>query len=162
MTALHPDLAHLDWLVGHWEGVGALVDPDGPEQTYVSEVVVSHDGRPFLAYSARSWRLEADGSRGEPGPSESGFWRRGAAERDVELVLAQPTGVVTVLLGEVVFRKVELVSDLVARTTTGRQVTGATRLYGAVEGGLAYVVEEAVDGRPLAPVRSARLSRVEG
>ena len=49
---------------------------------------------------------------------------------------------------------------MVARTSTAKEVTALTRLYGAVEGDLAYVVEMAAVGQPLQPHLSARLQRV--
>ena len=156
--ALHPALEPLGWLVGRWGGTGALVYPTIEDRTYVQEVSFSHDGRPFLAYSSRSWLLEEDGSRGRPGASETGWWRPGAGTFDVEVLLAHHTGVVEVLVGTVAFKKVELASDLVARTATAKEVTATTRLYGGVEGDLAYVVEMAAVGQPLQPHLSARLS----
>ncbi len=152
----HPSLEHLAFLIGTWEGVGALAD----EAPFLSHMSFVSDGRPFLTYTARSWLLTADDEPGEPVRTESGFWRPGPEPRDVEVVLTQPEGIVQVLVGSVAFRKIELVSDLVARTVTGRQLTGSTRLYGGVEDDLAYVVEEAADGKPLAPVQAARLSRL--
>lgn len=159
MADLHPDLERLAWLVGQWEGVGALVWPGSPDRSVLVEVSFASDGRPFLAYQSRTWLLEPDGTRGTPGPTEAGFWRPGAGPREVEVVLADPEGAVTVLLGSVVFNKVELVSDLVARTqAAGTEVTAASRLYGAVEGDLAYVLERATPNAPRQPYLSARLA----
>ncbi len=159
---LHPDLEPLAWLVGRWEGVGALVYPTIEDRPYVQEVEFASDGRPFLAYSSRSWLLKPDGTKGRPAARETGWWRRGAGPHDVEVLIAQPTGIVEVLVGEVAFRKVELGSDLVARTGTAKEVTATTRLYGAVEGDLAYVVEMAAVGQRLQPHLSARLQRLPG
>ena len=157
--ALHERLEPLAWLVGRWEGVGALVYPTVEDRTYVQEVAFTHDGRPFLHYSSRSWLLEPDGTRGRPGASEEGWWRPGAAARDLEVVIAHPTGVLELLVGRVAFKKVELSSDAVVRTATAKEVTATTRLYGGVEGDLAYVVEMAAVGQPLQPHLSARLTR---
>jgi hypothetical protein len=158
---LHPDLEHLAFLVGRWEGTGARVWPGTDDVTVVNEVSFSHDGRPFLSYSSRTWTLLPDGRRGEPGPAESGWWRRGAGPRDVEVVLARPEGSVEVLVGTVAFTKIELISDLVARTTTAAtEVVATTRLYGRVESDLAYVVEQATADVPLRPYLSAKLALV--
>ncbi len=154
--ATHPSLEHLAFLIGTWEGVGALAD----EVPFLAQVSFLNDGRPFLTYTGQTWLMDETGRPGQPVRTESGFWRPGPQPRDVEVVLTQPEGVVQVLVGSVAFRKIELVSDLVARTATGRQLTGSTRLYGGVEDDLAYVVEEAADGEPLAPVQAARLSRL--
>lgn len=157
---LHPSLEQLSWLVGRWEGVGALVYPTIDDRNYLQQVTFDHDGRPFLHYSSRSWLLEPDGTRGRPGASEEGFWRPGAGPRDVEVMLAHPTGVMELLVGQVAFSKIELGSDAVVRTATAKEVTATTRLYGQVEGDLAYVVEMAAVGQPLQPHLSARLQRL--
>ena len=146
---LHAALEPLGWLVGVWEGTGALVYPTVVERTYVQRLAISHDGRPFLHHSSRSWLLEDDGSRGRPGLSEEGWWRPGAEKFGVEL-----------LVGRVAFNKIELVSDAVVRTATAKEVTATSRLYGGVEDDLAYVVEMAAVGHSLQPHLSARLQRV--
>ena len=74
-------------------------------------------------------------------------------------MIAHPTGVLEMLVGRVAFQKVELSSDAVVRTATAKEVTATTRLYGGVEGDLAYVVEMAAVGQPLQPHLSARLTR---
>lgn len=134
--------------------------PTIQERRYEQEVVFGHDGRPFLEYHARSWLLDDDGQRAAPSARETGWWRPGASERDVEVLLAHPTGIVEVYVGEVVFRKIELRSDVVARTETARPVTALHRLYGMVEDDLAYAVDMAAVGQGLQPHLSARLSRV--
>lgn len=160
VPGLHPALEPLAWIVGVWEGVGALVYPTVEDRNYVQRVEFSHDGRPFLHYSSRTWLLEPDGTRGRPGASEEGWWRPGAEKLDLEVIVTQPTGVVEVLVGRVAFTKVELASDAVVRTATAKEVTATTRLYGGVEGDLAYVVEMAAVGQRLQPHLSARLQRV--
>src|SRR5947209_4504775 len=51
---LHPRLEPLAFLVGRWEGVGALVYPTIEDRTYLQQVAFSHDGRPFLHYTSVS------------------------------------------------------------------------------------------------------------
>lgn len=163
MADVHPDLEPLAWLVGRWEGVGALVWPGQPDQNVVAEVELASDGRPFLAYTSRTWLLDADGKRGEPGPSESGFWRKGPEKFDLEVVLSDADGAVAVLVGRVAFKKVELVSDLVARTPSATTAaTALSRLYGGVEGDLAFVLEQATPEVALQPYLSARLKPQKG
>lgn len=157
---LHPSLEHLGFLVGEWHGLGVVGYPTITEARYEQEVSFSHDGRPFLAYIAKSWLIDDDGTRIRPSAAETGFWRAGAGPRDVEVMLAHPTGIVEVLLGEVVFHKVELASEVVARTETAKEVTAFTRLYGLVDEDLAYAVDMAAVGQPLQPHLSARLQRV--
>ena len=158
---LHERLEPLSFLVGTWRGLGVVGYPTIQEQRYEQELVFAHDGRPFLEYSSRTWILDADGSRLRPGAREAGWWRPGKERRDVEVLLSHPTGIVEVYVGEVVFSKIELQTDLVARTETAKQVTALHRLYGLVEGDLAYAVDMAAVGQPLQSHLSARLRRVE-
>ena len=160
VPALHERLEPLSFLLGTWHGLGVVGYPTIEEQRYEQEVVFAHDGRPFLEYSSRTWILDEAGARVRPAAREVGWWRPGKGSRDVELVLAHPTGIVEVYLGEVTFSKVELRTDVVARTETAKSVTALHRLYGLVDGDLAYAVDMAAVDQPLQPHLSARLSRV--
>ena len=104
-------------------------------------------------------------ARLRPAASETGYWRPGANPRDVEVLLAHPTGIVEVYVGEVAFHKIELVTDLVARSETAKAVTGLRRLYGLIEGDgperdLGYAVDMAAVGETLQSHLSARLTKV--
>jgi hypothetical protein len=164
--AVHERLEHLAFLVGTWHGLGVGGYPTIENFRYEQEIVFSHDGRPFLSYASRSWIVDDDGARLRPSASEVGWWRPGAEPRSVEVMLAQHTGIVEVYLGEAVFSKVELATDVVARTATAKEVAGLKRLYGLVggeDGGekdLAYAVDLAAVGQPLQAHLSARLHRV--
>lgn len=160
---LHPALEHLAFLLGTWHGLGVGGYPTIEEFRYEQEVAFTHDGRPFLHYAARSWIVGAAGERIRPAASEVGWWRPGPQARGVEVMLAHHSGVVEIYHGEVQFTKVELVTDVVARTETAKDVTGFSRLYGLVGDeprDLAYAVDMAAVGQPLQPHLSARLSRV--
>lgn len=165
---LHPALEPLAFLVGTWRGLGVVGYPTIEGSRYEQEVVFAHDGRPFLSYASRSWLLDDEGRRTRPSASEVGWWRPGAAPRSVEVMLAHHTGIVEVYVGEVVFSRVELATDVVARTATAKPVTALHRLYGLVgsEDGrdrdLAYAVDMAAVGQPLQSHLSARLSRATG
>lgn len=108
----------------------------------------------------------------EDGPvwsTESGYWRvppeRPAdlpdAQFPVEVLLADPSGHVAVYVGAVGNGRVDLASDLIARTATGADVTAAKRLYGLVNGELMWAHDMAAFGRPMQSYASARLARVE-
>jgi len=160
---LHERLEPLAFLVGTWRGLGVVGYPTIEDGRYEQEVVFAHDGRPFLEYASRTWILDDDGVRLRQSARESGWWRPGRGARDVEVMLAHPTGIVEVCVGEVAFRKVELRSDLVARTETAKEVSALHRLYGIVEDtDLAYAIDLAAVGQPLQPHLSARLSPVRG
>ncbi len=162
VTGLHDRLEPLAFLVGTWRGLGVVGYPTIEDGRYEQEVVFAHDGRPFLEYSSRTWILDADGNRVRQSAREAGWWRPGREPRDVEVMLAHPSGIVEVCVGEVAFRKVELRSDLVARTETAKEVSALHRLYGIVEGtDLAYAIDLAAVGQPLQPHLSARLSPVD-
>jgi hypothetical protein len=156
---LHERLEPLAFLVGTWRGLGVVGYPTIEEHRYEQEVVFAHDGRPFLEYSSRTWLIDDDGQRIKASAREAGWWRPGKEPRDVEVLLAHPSGIVEVYVGEVVFSKIELQSDLVARTETAKSVTALHRLYGLVEGDLAYAIDMAAVEQGLQPHLSARLSR---
>ena len=151
-------------LVGVWRGEGEVVYPtiDGPF-TFGQQITVSHDGRPFLGWEARAWLLDGPGGAVvRPAAREVGWWRPGV-DGAIELLLAHMTGVVEVFYGTARTQTSwELQTDAVARTASAKEVNGATRLYGIVEGDLAYVEERAMVGQPLQPHVSARLHRVAG
>ncbi|HVM28599.1 MAG TPA: FABP family protein [Mycobacteriales bacterium] len=164
--ALHDALEPIAFLVGTWRGVGVGGYPTIGEFRYEQEVVFSSDGRPFLQYASRSWILDDDGRRVRPAASELGWWRPGAQPRSLEVMLAHHTGVVEIYHGEVTFTKIELATDVVARTESAKEVSGFKRLYGLVggeDGGekdLAYAIDMAAVGQPLQAHLSARLAKV--
>jgi hypothetical protein len=160
---LHPSLSPLLPLVGTWRGTGKGGYPTIEDFDYGQQVVFAHDGRPVLRYESRSWILDPDGRVARPGARETGWWRPGAGDGDLEVLLAHPTGNVEVYLGRATGpTRWELATDVVARTETAKPVTGGHRLYGIVEGALLYAVDLAAMGRPLQPHLSARLERVGG
>ncbi|MBA3620530.1 MAG: FABP family protein, partial [Acidothermales bacterium] len=56
--------------------------------------------------------------------------------------------------------RVELVTDVVARTRTAKEVTAGHRLYGLVDGDLLWAYDMAAQGQPLQSHLSARLEAV--
>ena len=152
-------------LVGVWRGEGEIVYPtiDGPF-AYAQQITVAHDGRPFLSWEARAWLLDGPGGAVvRPAAREVGWWRP-QPDGTVEILLAHHTGVVEIYYGSARTQTSwELHTDAVARTASAKEVTGATRLYGIVDGGdLAYVEERAMVGQERQPHASARLQRVVG
>lgn len=75
-TDLPADLVPLSWLVGVWEGTG-VIDYEASGHRFDGEfahrVSFSHDGGPYLNYSANAWLLQDDGRA--PLVSEMGYWR---------------------------------------------------------------------------------------
>lgn len=133
----------------------------GEEFRYRQRIVIAHDGRPFLAYHARAWLVDVDGSPTRPAFRESGFWRPGAGPDDVELVVADAAGLVEVFTGEAGDSHWELRTEAVVGTGTARDVVAERRLYAVVENTLLYA-SELDTGRGLAPHLNARLIRELG
>ncbi|MGY1635285.1 FABP family protein [Geodermatophilus sp. SYSU D00742] len=146
-------------LLGEWHGEGQAAGSDG-DHRFGQWVRFSHDGRGFLAYESRTWRLTDDGTIVGPDVRESGFWRPRGGD-DVELLVASPDGLVEIYVGRArTTTSWELTSDVVARTPDAPDVARAVRLYGIVEGALMYAVDRAGTDTPLRPTMSARLERI--
>ena len=146
-------------LLGEWHGEGQAAGAGG-DHRFGQWIRFSHDGRGFLAYESRAWRLTDDGKVVGPDVRESGFWRpRG--QDDVELLVASPEGLVEIYVGRArTTTSWELASDVIARTPDAPDVTRAVRLYGIVEGALMYAVDRAGSAEELHPTMSARLERI--
>ena len=161
----HPDLEALAFLLGRWEGAGIGGYPTIESFRFGQEISFSHNGKPFLIYTSRTWRLDDEGQIGPPLGTESGYWRP-RPDSQVEVMLAHPTGIVEIYLGEITGTRIEMATDVVARTATAKEVTAGHRLYGLVGSGgpadqdLAYAYDMAAVGQELQPHLSAQLKRV--
>jgi hypothetical protein len=152
-------LAPLRFLLGRWEGAGVGGYPTIESFRFGQEISFSHNGKPYLIYLSRTWLLDADGAPGRPLAMEAGFWRP-RPEGKLEVVLAHPTGIVEIYLGEVTGTKIEMATDLVATTESAKDVRAGHRLYGLVGTDLAYAFDMAAEGQALQPHLSAQLKRV--
>ena len=75
---LPADLVPLSWLIGVWEGTGVIdyrVGDTHFEGEFSHRVSFSHDGGPFLNYSASATLAGPDGAPGRALNAETGFWR---------------------------------------------------------------------------------------
>ena len=157
---LHPDIAPLAWLIGRWEGAGVVGYPTMEESAnFGQELVVEHDGRPFLSWTSRTWILDESGQKVRPSASESGYWRA-AGEGEVELLLAHPTGIVEMYYGTVEPAKIQVRTDSVVRSPSAKEYTAAARMYGLVGGNLMWVMDMAAMGETTTSHVSAELKRV--
>ncbi len=160
---LHDALLSVLPLVGVWRGEGEIVYPtiDGPFR-YGQQITFAHDGRPFLIYEARSWLLNEAGEVIRPAARESGFWRP-QPDDTIEVLLTHNTGVIEMYYGKPIKQTAwEFQTDALIRTVTAKDVTAAQRLYGIVNGDLAYVEERAMMGQPMQAHGSAQLKRIVG
>ena len=174
---LAPEVYPLAWLVGRWRGEGVVGYPGIEESAFVQDVEVDHDGGPYLRYRSTirlvvvpddpAALLEADA--GPVWSTESGYWRiaperpaeLAADQFPVELLLADPAGHLSLYLGTAGNGRIELASDLIARTATASDVAAGTRLYGLVHGDLMWAWDLAAFGNALQSYASARLAHVD-
>jgi len=156
---LPSELVPLAWLIGRWEGAGVLGYPTIESINFGQEIEFSHVGKPFLTYTSQTWLLAEDGTRVRPLAAEAGYWRP-RPEGQLEVTLAHPTGVVEIWVGTAGGGKIELQTDVVARTESAKEYTAGHRLYGLVDGDLFWAFDMAAMGLPLQSHASGRLKRV--
>jgi len=154
----HPDIAPLSFLLGRWEGAGVGGYPTIDNFRFGQEISFSHNGKPYLIYASRSWLLDDDGNLVRPLATETGYWRPQPGGQ-LEVVLAHPTGIAEIYLGEITGTKIELRTDIVARTATAKEVTAGQRLYGLIGADLGWAFDMAAMDQPLQPHLSAQLKR---
>jgi hypothetical protein len=167
---LAPEVHPLAWLVGAWVGDGVLGYPGVDATPFDARFEVVSDGGPYLSWRS-VWWLRPDGADADAArvvwATESGWWRvpphDGETDQTpVEMLVADPTGHVAVYVGRVGNGRIEVVSDLVARTETGADVTAGRRLLGLVDGELMWAFDMAAFGHPLQSYASARMRRSDG
>jgi hypothetical protein len=168
---LAPEVYPLAWLVGAWSGLGVIEYPDIPKTQFRSDVAFTHDGGPYLIYRCTWTVVGDDGEDGAIWSSEQGYWRVPPETPEdlelrenlypVELLLADASGSISLMIGAVGNGKIELASDLMARSASAPDVGGASRLYGHVAGELMFAFDIAAFGNELRSYASGRMSRVE-
>ena len=101
-------LRPLAWMIGRWEGAGVVGYPTIESVNFGQEVECRHDGRNFLEWHSHTWLLDQEtGEKLRPLSTELGFWRPGEDGRDVELLLAHPTGIIEIYYGKMEPAKAE-------------------------------------------------------
>lgn len=168
---LAPEVYPLAWLVGSWSGPGVIEYPGIPRTDVRSDVHFSHDGGPYLKYESTLTTIGPDGEDGIIWASETGFWRIPPVAPDdielrenqfpVELLLADAAGSIALYLGVIGNGRIDLATDLIARSASAPDVGGATRLYGHVNGELMFAFDLAAFGQELQSYVSGRMSRVQ-
>lgn len=80
---------------------------------------------------------------------------------DIEVSLVHPGGVSELYLGTVTGARIDLATDAVMRTSTAKEYTAATRIYGLVDSHLLWAWDIAALGQDLRTHASGRLGRAE-
>lgn len=80
---------------------------------------------------------------------------------DVEAIIAHPTGLSELYLGQVRGPRIDLATDAVVTAPGAPAVTAATRMYGLVAGELLWAWDIAALGGELASHASAKLAKVD-
>lgn len=121
---VHPEIEHLVWLLGTWVGKGDGEYPTIEPFSYTEQSEFSHVGKPFLAYSQKT----RHGETGLPLHAETGYLRPVGLDR-VELLIAQPSGIMEIYDGTVSGTTVDLVATTVVTSPTAKEVTEVTRRF---------------------------------
>jgi hypothetical protein len=157
---LHDRLLALLPLLGTWRGEGVGIAPkDGSTFAFGQQLRFVHDGRPFLAYEARAWLLDPDGAVVRQAWRESGFWRPGSGDDDLEVIIASNTGQALVFDGASGDLRWELATRSAEQSATAVAVDGERRLYALIGDVLSYATELAPGGESYAPHLNASLNR---
>lgn len=168
---LAPEVYPLAWLVGEWRGHGEVKYPGIDRADIVQSAVFDHDGGPYLKYTSTVSLRSDDGEPGQVWAVESGFWRvppqvpegieLEKGQHALEVILTDPSGMLTCYLGTIGNGRVDLGSRFMAATESGPDVRGATRMYGNVRGELMWAWDLAAFGEELQSYMSAQLTRTD-
>ena len=158
-SRLDPALTALAWMIGHWEGSGNGHHVGGEDFSFSVTVDFSENGADYLHYIMQLFETDDSGRPTRSLGLETGFWRPRGGE--VEVVIVQPEGIAEIYLGRIEGAKIELTTDLVARTVTAEVAeTGGHRLYGNVESDLMFTYDRGTSEHAIQPYLWARLTRV--
>jgi THAP4-like, heme-binding beta-barrel domain len=136
-------------LLGTWIGHGNGVYPTIEPFAYLERLTFSRSPKGFVAYQ----QFTTHPTSGAAMHTETGYLRAPHGDTALELVVAQPTGIVEVLSGIVrvsgASTTFSLKSDSVTTTSSAKHVDAVTRDYSVVGDELQYEICMAAVGQPL-------------
>lgn len=156
---LNPRLLPLAWMVGRWEGTGKGSYPGTEDFEFGQQIDFAHNGGDYLHYLSQTFEVDDRGLAVRPMDMETGFWRPGARDNSLEVVMCHPAGYSEVWYGHITGAKIEIATDAVVRTASADDYSAGQRLYGNVEGDLLWTFDKAAEGQPLQNHLWARLRR---
>ncbi len=155
---LHEICEPLSVIVGEWRGSGSGHYPTIEDFEYTEEVIFGHSGKPFLTYGQKT----QNATNGDPLHSEQGFVRV-TGDATLELVLAQPSGIVEIHQGSFAVNASACVINLesihVATSPSAKPVNRVHRLLRVDGDTLTYDVAMAAMGEPMQHHLAATLER---
>ncbi len=140
---LHPEVAHLSFLLGTWKGEGRGDYPTIDAFTYSEEATYGHVGKPFLTYAQKTRGVD-----GLPLHAEVGYLRPSGSE-GVELVLAHPSGIAEIQVGTVRGQSLQLRSASIQLAPTAKDVRALARSIDVTDGEMRYLVEMQAVGQEM-------------
>lgn len=151
---MHPAIERLAFLLGTWRGTGHGDYPTIEGFNYEETVVFEHFGKPFVAYGQKT-----KGADGGPLHTEAGYIRP-VDDGSVELVIAQPSGLVEVHTGVATGQRLEFSSQLVGRTQSAKRVDQVGRIIEVSGEVMTNELRMSAVGEPYQWHLSASLNRV--
>lgn len=156
--AMHPQLADLAGLIGTWEGPGHGSYPTIEDFQYTERVTFTTMGKPFFFYHQTT-----TDPQGAPLHTEAGYLRVTEA-KEVEWMIAQPTGIVEIVLGPLQVSesavRFSLRSHVVGVSPTAKLVDAVERSFALRGDILTYDMSMAAVGEPMTHHLSASLRRI--
>jgi hypothetical protein len=154
---LHDDLSPLAGLIGSWSGRGTGSYPTIEDFAYLEELTFGHVGKPFVSMVQRTREPDT----GAPMHTETGYLRMPVPDT-VELMVAQPIGLVEIGLGSVTVEGpcTRLrVRTTVTTTPSAKDVREVERTVTWDNEELTYELSMSAVGHPMTHHLAARLRR---
>lgn len=126
-----------------------------------AEGVERLDALQHWATETQYWRPVGQSDSSAPDRTEAASGGRSTPTTQLEVLVADPSGMALLYVGEATGPRITLVTDAVLRTATGAEVTGARRMYGLVQSDLLWAQDMAAFGHEMRSYASGRLTRVE-